>query len=569
MTDIDPSQLSVPPTRQHPGWILISAIRQFRGLIIPAVILLWSRGRQGDGGGLLVFALLTAATLLWQIIAWWNLTYEVTDGRLIVRSGVVSRRERFVPLERVQAVDLVDTPLQRLFGLATVRIETAAAGTKEADVRLEAVPRLEAEALRSGLLAAGSSGDVPDAPAPPLFALTAMDVLKAGATSGRIGPALAALIFVMQVGNEVLPESVWSEAMERVPAVGAQGAVLVVVAGAALAWLIAIFGAALTWSGFEMRREGDRVLIAHGLLDRRRTSVPVERIQAVAIREGMLRRPFGLAEVTFTSAGWGKEGKDAGTLAPVIPAAAAPALIRAALPEFALPAPMPSLAGPPPRAFTGYLLAALTPVALLAVVAVMVAAWLPQTGWRWGLLALAAAPIAGVQAWFARRDSGAGLARDRVLVRQGGLTRTMTVTLPGRVQWRGVARNPFQRRSRLADLTLGVAGTRRGGPLGVHLMDEADAGRIVAGLADATGPRLPDGYTSHEMDAPAAARDSRRIPSDERRDAGAGAGGALRGDGTGSASPAAGTEDDPGGRDRPGEGRPDGGTALPDGALQG
>ncbi|MGI9255175.1 MAG: PH domain-containing protein, partial [Thermomicrobiales bacterium] len=214
-------EFTVPPTRQHPGWIAISAIRQFRGLVIPLGIIVLTRGGTGDGGGLLVFALLTGAALLWQVLSWWNLTYEVRDGQLLVHSGILSRRERLVPLERVQAVDLMDTPLQRLFGLARVRIETAAAGANRADVRLEAVPRAEAEALRAGLLAARVGGRDTDPVAaetsPVLFSLSWRDVLRAGATSGRIAPALAVLLFVAQVLNEVLPESAWLRALDRAP----------------------------------------------------------------------------------------------------------------------------------------------------------------------------------------------------------------------------------------------------------------------------------------------------------------------------------------------------------------
>lgn len=536
----DSRSFAVPPMRQHPGWIAISAIRQFRGLIIPAIILLWSRGGRGDGGGLLVFGLLTAATLLWQIALWWNLTYEVLDGRLIVRSGALSRRERFVPLERVQAVDLADTPLQRVFGLATIRIETAAAGVKEADVRLEAVPRMDAEALRAGLLAARGVAAPIEEPAPPLFTLSTIDVLKAGATSGRIAPALAVLIFVAQLANEVLPDGAWSGLAERAPAVGVWGAVGVALAGALAAWLIAIFGAVLTWSGFELHREGDRLRISHGLLDRRRTSVPISRIQAVSVREGLLRRPFGLAEVTFTSAGWGKEGKDAGTLAPLIPAAAATALIAAAAPRFSPPAPVPVLASPPPRAYAGYLLAAMKPAAALLAAAILLAAWLPNAAWWWGLLALAAVPVAAVHAWFGVRDTGSGIDDGRVLVRQGGLNRTLTVTVPERVQWRQILQNLFMRRAGLAHLALGIAGGRGKAATSVRQLPIADVERLVAELAHEGGPVLVDGYTSRHRDAPVAARepDSKRMPFDERRDAGAGAGGAFRGSGTGGASPA-------------------------------
>jgi putative membrane protein len=500
---MEPQPFTLEPTRQHPGWIAVSAIRQFRGLVIPLLIVVISRSGREDGGGLMVFALLTLAALLWQVVAWWFLTYEVRDGQLLVHSGVISRRERLVPLERIQAVDLSDTPLQRMLGLTGVRIETAAAGAKETEIRLEAVTQPEAEALRTGLLAGrGAAAPVEELPDPVIFRLSLADAFKAGATSGRIAPAMALLLFSAQLLDRVLPEELWLRLLDRVPGVGLEGALLVGALGAMLAWGLSIGGALLTWSNFEVRRDGDRLAISHGLLDRRRSSVPLARIQAVTIREGMLRRPFGLADVTFSSAGWGKEGGDAGTLAPVMPVAAAPALIAAAVPGFALPSETPAPAVPPQRALRPYLFAAIRPLFGLITAALIAAAVLPQIAWWWGLLALAALPLAALDGWYGRRDSAAALTDGRVLLRQGGLTRALTVTVPARLQRRGSRQTLFMRRAGLATLVVSLARGGRGGPREVRFLLAPEVDALVAKLAVVPGPGSRAGYTSSGSIAP-------------------------------------------------------------------
>jgi putative membrane protein len=77
--------------------------------------------------------------------------YAIVDGRLLIMRGVLARQEWIVPLARIQAVSIVRSPLQRLLGIATVRIGTAGArGMARPDVVDVAVQ--DARALAAGLL---------------------------------------------------------------------------------------------------------------------------------------------------------------------------------------------------------------------------------------------------------------------------------------------------------------------------------------------------------------------------------------------------------------------------------
>src|SRR5687767_7986168 len=100
--------------RQHPAWIFLSAVRQLRGLALPFVVVLLTGDRRGDEWILVVGGVLTVVGILARTVAWWQFRYEVTGSELRVYSGLLARRERLVPLERIQAVDIAETPLQRL-----------------------------------------------------------------------------------------------------------------------------------------------------------------------------------------------------------------------------------------------------------------------------------------------------------------------------------------------------------------------------------------------------------------------------------------------------------------------
>lgn len=60
---------------------------------------------------------------------WWYRVHrwEVTDHAVYVRTGFFWMEGRIAPMSRLQTVDTVRGPLQRLFGLATVTVTTASA----------------------------------------------------------------------------------------------------------------------------------------------------------------------------------------------------------------------------------------------------------------------------------------------------------------------------------------------------------------------------------------------------------------------------------------------------------
>ncbi|MDQ3524685.1 MAG: PH domain-containing protein, partial [Chloroflexota bacterium] len=218
-------------------FIFTGTVRQLRSLLLPAVILLFAGG--GDTNRQLVylgigvvFAIVSAG---FNLLEWQFFRYAFTDRELVVRSGVFQKQERAVPFERIQAINIEEAPLERLVGIARVKVETAAGGA--ADVKIDAIERANAYRLREDLSAARARarGDEPKtaesstAPASSdevtasaallasegelLRKLSTPELLALGATSGRIGPAAAVAGALLQFGTDLFPESWW----ERLP----------------------------------------------------------------------------------------------------------------------------------------------------------------------------------------------------------------------------------------------------------------------------------------------------------------------------------------------------------------
>ena len=143
------------------AWILRTAIRVLVWVVIAAVL---SNRFLPDLWGAIT-ATLTLVGIVWAT-AWPALKYRNWSIRLdarhlVVRHGVVWRRERLVPRTRVQHVDISSGPLDRAFGLRQLAVYTA--GSRSADVGIPGLAPETAEGLRAALVGTATESE-PDRP---------------------------------------------------------------------------------------------------------------------------------------------------------------------------------------------------------------------------------------------------------------------------------------------------------------------------------------------------------------------------------------------------------------------
>lgn len=71
--------------------------------------------------------------------AWWYRVnrWEVTDNAVYTRVGYFWQNWRVAPMSRIQTVDTTRGPVQRLFGLSTVKVTTASAAGEVAIAGLD------------------------------------------------------------------------------------------------------------------------------------------------------------------------------------------------------------------------------------------------------------------------------------------------------------------------------------------------------------------------------------------------------------------------------------------------
>ncbi|WP_380675437.1 PH domain-containing protein [Salinigranum sp. GCM10025319] len=460
-------------------------------LLVAAVFVVFSGGSILDGlaGPLSLVALLgvgVLALVAYQVAYYRRYEYELTADTFDIRSGVFARREREIPLRRIQNVDISRNVAQRVLGIAAVDLETAGGSETEASLRFvsfEEAKRLQREVPRM------KRGVAPDEEAEPepsteLFALSDRELALVGLLSFDFRvPGILALLLSGSV-------PVVSSYLPRGGTVTVAGIVFVLVVGLVLfSWVAGAAAAVVNYYGFRLVRAGDELQYERGLLQRYDGSIPFDKVQTLTVEDTPLKRYFGYATLLIETAGYAPGQSSGGGRGSE---AAVPLATRDRVFELANEIDSfgePDLRRPPKRVRRRYAVRYLIVVGLAVGVLFGVDALLPGTvgvdglpfAWYLPLVLVLLIPPAAHLKWAHR---GYWLGEDHVVTRNGVLKRQTKVVPYGRIQTVIDTRTLFQRRWSLATVTIDTAGSLSitGGDAAAVDVDEAVADDLRAEL---------------------------------------------------------------------------------------
>ncbi len=451
MTSELPAALPPPRERRlHPAEIVLAALDNVRELLIAVVAGLVLGGGASALSPVLAVLLGMVGVVFVLFVGWlrWRTTsYWVAGDAVHLRTGIVSPDETSVPLARIQAIDTTQGPVQRLFGVHELHVQTAGGGAK-GEIVLRAVSAEATRVLRAEAgLGEPSARDLPD------WRLSPRGLVAAALTTPQIGVLLPLVGGLAALFDDLLlTERGNSRLIDRLPD-DPVGIALVAAAVAGATLIVSFLGAVVAFSGFTLVRDGERLQIRRGFLQRRAASIPLARVHAVDVIESLARRPFGLAAVRVETAGYRSEAAAAQTLFPLVRLADVPALLGEFVP--ALAGTSGPLEGPPARSRRRYVLPPVLLGAALGAAATLALSdlWpaipvLAALGIGWGLLRHRAA------GW--RLDDG------RVVVRHGALARRTLIARSDRLQEHDLSASILQRRAELADIAVAVGSGRTG-----------------------------------------------------------------------------------------------------------
>ncbi|MEK5496013.1 PH domain-containing protein [Bacillus sp. FSL M8-0077] len=483
------------PKRVHPISMFIDfisdAVSMIKNFIIPFFVLIFVN----SNSSIRFYAfIILGVLLLWKavstVLAWRRFTYRMEDDEFRVESGVITKKKKYISLERIQTVNTSEGIFQRIFGLVRVQIETAG-GTDGPEVSLTAITKAEAEQLKQSIFNRKKSlqqeemvdenGDLPHDPLTaqqPVekeinvsYRMGIPELLLAATTSSGIGVIISGCLAIYTQIDEILPLDGFLKRFSFLSHASVEIYAILIFIVVLIAWVLSVGVTALQYANFNAKRKGKDIIITRGLIERHQMTIPLARIQAVKIKENILREPFGFATVMLVSAGGSiTEKETSSVLFPLIRKKKINELLTQFTDQYQL-APESELKKVPKRSLKRYLISyGFVPL----LVGVILSVRFPP----WGYLALIPLPLALFFGYLAYKQSGYVIKDQLIQLTTRGIGKTTGIVLRKRMQNYTMTQSYFQKKGRVASIHTFVKSSALLDSFGVHHLEEEDAARV-------------------------------------------------------------------------------------------
>lgn len=320
----------------HPISAVMNFVKGLKDLIFPFVIIFVANGFQGradnDGGWTsyipyTIGAVFLSFILIGGIIKWKRFVYWFEDNELRIEYGLFIKKKRYIPFERIQSLNYTESILHRPLKLVKVKIETAGSGnSEEAEAELTAITKTAAHRIEQELANAKkrklrtslededitTMNDEPqvEIEAVSIYKMTLKNLMILATTSGGIGVIFSGLaVFFFQFSDLIPYEMLYEEVMVFLK-FGFFLVALSVFVILLLAWLASVILTVLNYYEFTIWKDDDHIILTRGLLEKKKVSIPISRVQGIRIVENPLRQLFGYCTVFVESAGGSISDKD-------------------------------------------------------------------------------------------------------------------------------------------------------------------------------------------------------------------------------------------------------------------
>lgn len=486
-------------------WItaVLSVLKTLKEMIIPIILLVFVNGVNDTGKWyldyltFLIFGFMIIVFFVTGIIKWKRYVYWFEDDELRIEYGLFVKKKRYIPFDRIQSLDYTEGILHRPFNLVKVNVETAGgSASAKAEAELTAITKEAAEiieieiaeAKKRKLSSIEATEEVDgvdgidgvdefieetvevEPTARTIFKMSTKDLLVLATTSGGIGLILSgAVVFLTQI-SDVLPiDTIYEEVSVFIKS----GIFLLAIAiflVFLLIWGISVGMTFLSYYSFTVQVIDKDLVITRGLLEKKRVTVPLNRVQSVRVVENPFRQLFGYATVIIDSAGGGIAGEGARiNLLPIVKKKEVNAPLQDLFPELILASPTKKL---PKRSKRFY-------YRINLFWTIPAAAILSYYLFPYGLLSILIIPVFYLLGLWRHHSASYQLSGNQLTMRFREINLQTVYVMKKRIQSMEIKQNYFHRRHGVATVSAAIKSGMLAFNANVRHMEEQDAEQIL------------------------------------------------------------------------------------------
>lgn len=308
----------------HPFTLLYRVIMQLPGFLIPMYLIFIEK----ESSELFYFIILLISIVLVLpsiILNFIYFRFQILPNEIVIRSGVLSKKQRNIPLNKVQNINITQNFLQRLLSLAKVQIETAGdihsegmlefVSVKDADEISKTIRHFQANTMTEA--AKESEVNNQQSETNVLFSMKLKDVFTFGLFRFRplflfFGFWLYSFLQQFSYFNNLVQEFIVTNLKNIESFDPLTFSIFVVVSTLViilLSWMMDILWTMNTFYNFTLKFEQNKLITNFGLFSKKQVTIPFKKLQQISIITNLLKKKFGFYSLRLHTAGFGIQSK--------------------------------------------------------------------------------------------------------------------------------------------------------------------------------------------------------------------------------------------------------------------
>lgn len=474
--------------------MIVDAVEAVKILFFPLIIgaFAGARNLKGIGTGewyfdylyIIIFGGGVILLIINSVINWRRFEYWFEEDELRIESGLFVRKKRYIPFERIQSLDYTEGIFHRPFKLVKVKVETAG-GTSQFNADLTAITKEAAKHIEVEMAEAkqrkfadldieGKASEIVKehitSSASSIFSMSNKDLLILATTSGGIGLILSgALVFLSQFADLIPFESMYEEVSGFIK-YGFFIIVLAIFVGFLVVWGISVAMTYFSYYGFSVTLDKQDIVITRGLIEKKKATIPLNRVQCVRIIENPFRQLFGYATVVIENAGGGLDEGATINLFPLVKKSMIIGPLKKVFPEIIFEEPTNKLPIRSKRYYYRIHFLWLTPVI----------GALTYFFYPYGLFSLLIAPIIMLYGLWRHRSGAYEIFGNQLTMRYRKFSLNRVYLMKNRIQSMEIKQNYFHRKKGVATVSARVKSGMDKLNAEVRHMEESEADRLFS-----------------------------------------------------------------------------------------
>lgn len=280
----------------------------------PILLLIYFKpNRSGDNFETYIVMAVSLLSAALSIAAYYKFQYYIQGNEIIINKGILKKINLNVPFDRIQAINTNQSLIHRIFNVASIEIDTA--GSKNSEIKIDAINFETAEALKTYILSekekitkeVGVEHEASEIKfeEKTLLQLGIPALLKVGFSQNHLQSFLIIAFFFLgltQYADILLDKKEFSDIEDNIASIFQSFVFIIIPIMLVATLLLSLFRTVLKYYNLIFQETSKGYRLISGLFTRNEKQASLQKIQLVGWHTNPLKKLFGMFQLNLSQA---------------------------------------------------------------------------------------------------------------------------------------------------------------------------------------------------------------------------------------------------------------------------